>query len=84
MVTVAFPWSDTHLAELAGADKHLWHLSNYEFMNPHFPLRWKPGTVDRMRTLPNDPLDRLSPYSNTRGALIRVADNIVVIGGTPV
>lgn len=84
IVTVAFPWTDAHLAEIAAADRHALHLSNYEFINPHFPLRWKPLVAEQMRMLPNDPLDRLGAYSNTRGALIRIADHIIVMGGTPV
>ena len=73
-------WWDAHLPKigLAGRDIMLW--SNYELLNPHFPLRWKAPQRDHMSNLPPDPLDTLMPRTLIGGALLRETDHILIIG----
>ncbi len=77
---ISFDWLDAHLPELAFADRAVLDLSNYEFINPHFPLRWSDGTMAARANAPAHPLDLLEPWSNVPGALLIGADHILVVG----
>ena len=77
---VSFDWLGSHLPELAFADRNVLNLSNYEFINPHFPLRWSDSTMTARAAAPEHPLDVLEPWSNVPGTRLIVADHILVIG----
>jgi len=77
---VSFDWQGSHLPELAFADRNMLDLSNYEFINPHFPLRWSDSTTAARAAAPGHPLDVLEPWSNVPGTWLIAADHILVIG----
>ncbi|MBK6540289.1 MAG: hypothetical protein IPG10_03200 [Flavobacteriales bacterium] len=77
---VSFDWLGSHLPELAFADRNVLNLSNYEFINPHFPLRWSDSTMTARAAAPEHPLDVLEPWSNVPGTRLIAADHILVIG----
>ena len=81
-VTVPCHWMVMHHLELGLADREALLLSNYEFINPHFPLRWSPLHDPFLNPPPPDPLDGLMPLTNVPGAWVRGADAILITGDT--
>lgn len=80
VATLHFNWWEAHVFDLGLAQRGVVHLSNYELIHDHFPLRWT-SSVSTTRTLAfGDPLDVLHPYSGVAGKLLREADHILVVG----
>jgi len=77
---VSFDWLAPHLPELAFADRGVRDLSNYEMLNPHFPLRWSDSTMAARAAAPDHPLDIVEPWSNVPGTLLIAADHILIVG----
>lgn len=79
---VVYPvnWWDAHLPKIGLAGRDITLLSNYEMMNPHFPLRWRPDEWSRMTSLGPDTLDAVTPETLVPGKLMREADHILIIG----
>ncbi|WKZ65648.1 MAG: hypothetical protein QY325_12880 [Flavobacteriales bacterium] len=82
VVTLPCHWMVMHHLELGLADRDALLLSNYEFINPHFPLRWSPVHDPLLNPPPPDPLDGLIPLTNVPGAWVRGADAILITGDT--